>query len=89
MPSRPAVGDHYGEQWNIFSEVNLPECGVDHPPYLAPTRPLFILSFAAFIGMLRSNLYLDIYQLKSLHSIQGVSGGMVNILGGGSMDYSE
>jgi hypothetical protein len=26
---------------------------------------------------------------KSLYSIQGVSGGIVNILGRGSMDYSE
>ena len=24
-----------------------------------------------------------------IHDIQGVSGGIVNVLGGGSMDYSE
>ena len=29
------------------------------------------------------------YRLKKYMYIQGVSGGIVNILGGGSMDYSE
>jgi len=69
MPSRPALGDNYGEKRNTFSEVKLSERGVDHPPYLASSKPLFILPLGAFIGMLRSELYIDIYQLKSLHSI--------------------
>jgi hypothetical protein len=69
MPSRPALGDHYGEQGNTFSELKLLGLGVVHYPYLAPSKPLFILALGAFIGMLRSDLDLDIYKLKYLHYI--------------------
>jgi hypothetical protein len=33
--------------------------------------------------------YLSEWEHKVVIEIQGVSGGIVNILGGGSMDYSE
>jgi len=51
MPSRLALGDHCGEQGNTFSELKLLGRVVDHHP------------LSAFIGMLRSDLDLDIYQL--------------------------
>jgi hypothetical protein len=37
----------------------------------------------------RSISQTEVHKLLKLHSIPGVSGGTVNILGGGCMDYSE
>jgi hypothetical protein len=45
----------------------------------------FLQSFKAHKNSLVSDIYIYIY----IYNIQGVSGGIVNIFGGGSMDYSK
>jgi hypothetical protein len=47
------------------------------------------LKLTAVTGTMGTMLRVENYNYCGLLNIQSVSGGIVNILGGGSMDYSE